>query len=674
MLIVFFLLLSQGLFVKSLILKPFRQMSMHSDSELTNALRNRYTLQNIPYNKLLDKIQNKEISKIYFSNRYNEVISEKKMETEEPNDDYIITDIIPQVTNNLIDISVKNNVEPVFKIKMEEPNPVNVFIADAYQFVNNTIFPFIIISILFSFARSFFLMTSNSKNSNSGNPFGSSPGSLNIDLKKDKETMLKSNITLKSFAGSPEIYEECIEVVSYLKNETIYKNAGAQIPKGILLEGPPGTGKTLLAKAIASDTDANFISITASEFVEVFVGVGASKVRNLFDTARKNKPCIIFIDEFDSIGRQRGVGINMANDEREQTLNQLLAEMDGFADNSGILVIAATNRKDVLDSALLRPGRFDRIIKVALPDKTSRRDILDIHAKNKNLSANVDLNQVSELTSGFSGAQLKNLLNEAAIYTARRGEIVIQNQDVLDALEKLVVGLVRKNDTRSEESLRRVAIHEIGHAYLCSKFKEYFDLKKVTIQSTYNGAGGYTLFNERQNISESGLYTKDLYKKQLIVAMGGKAAEYVYYGNEYVSVGAIQDLKQANGLAERMIGNYGMGDLLEPFYNKNIDTMLAQSGDSYSDKTKEAIDKESMKLVNDALDEAKKIILENRSAIDLLVEQLIQNKTLYESDFEGFSEPRSGIEKPGSFIDVTERSSVKSTNDDDCGCDLYSDP
>ena len=674
MLIVFFLLLSQGLFVKSLILKPFRQMSMHSDSELTNALRNRYTLQNIPYNKLLDKIQNKEISKIYFSNRYNEVISEKKMETEEPNDDYIITDIIPQVTNNLIDISVKNNVEPVFKIKMEEPNPVNVFIADAYQFVNNTIFPFIIISILFSFARSFFLMTSNSKNSNSGNPFGSSPGSLNIDLKKDKETMLKSNITLKSFAGSPEIYEECIEVVSYLKNETIYKNAGAQIPKGILLEGPPGTGKTLLAKAIASDTDANFISITASEFVEVFVGVGASKVRNLFDTARKNKPCIIFIDEFDSIGRQRGVGINMANDEREQTLNQLLAEMDGFADNSGILVIAATNRKDVLDSALLRPGRFDRIIKVALPDKTSRRDILDIHAKNKNLSANVDLNQVSELPSGFSGAQLKNLLNEAAIYTARRGEIVIQNQDVLDALEKLVVGLVRKNDTRSEESLRRVAIHEIGHAYLCSKFKEYFDLKKVTIQSTYNGAGGYTLFNERQNISESGLYTKDLYKKQLIVAMGGKAAEYVYYGNEYVSVGAIQDLKQANGLAERMIGNYGMGDLLEPFYNKNIDTMLAQSGDSYSDKTKEAIDKESMKLVNDALDEAKKIILENRSAIDLLVEQLIQNKTLYESDFEGFSEPRSGIEKPGSFIDVTERSSVKSTNDDDCGCDLYSDP
>ena len=387
-------------------------------------------------------------------------------------------------------------------------------------------------------------------------------------------------------------------------------------------------------------------------------------MRNLFDTARKNKPCIIFIDEFDSIGRQRGVGINMANDEREQTLNQLLAEMDGFADNSGILVIAATNRKDVLDSALLRPGRFDRIIKVALPNKTSRRDILDIHAKNKNLSANVDLNQVSELTSGFSGAQLKNLLNEAAIYTARRGEIVIQNQDVLDALEKLVVGLVRKNDTRSEESLRRVAIHEIGHAYLCSKFKEYFDLKKVTIQSTYNGAGGYTLFNERQNISESGLYTKDLYKKQLIVAMGGKAAEYVYYGNEYVSVGAIQDLKQANGLAERMIGNYGMGDLLEPFYNKNIDTMLAQSGDSYSDKTKEAIDKESIKLVNDALDEAKKIILENRSAIDLLVEQLIQNKTLYGSDFEGFSEPRSGIEKPRSFIDVTERSSVKSTNDE----------
>jgi len=490
-------------------------VKMHSENDITNVLRNKYALHNVPYNKLLDRIQNKEISKIYFSNKYSEVIAENKVETTEIYEDYSITDIIPQVTNDLIDISVKNRVEPVFKIKIEEPSQMQVLAYDTYMFISNTVFPFIFISILISLVRSFFTLTRGGgggrNNGNSIGPFGqSSPGSLNIDLKRDKETMKNSNITLKSFAGSPEIFEECTEIVSYLKNGTIYEKAGAQIPRGILLEGPPGTGKTLLAKAIASDTDANFISITASEFVEVFVGVGAAKVRNLFDTARKNKPCIIFIDEFDSIGRQRGAGANMANDEREQTLNQLLAEMDGFADNSGLLVIAATNRKDILDSALLRPGRFDRIIKVSLPDKISRLAILNVHSKNKDLSKSVNLEFVSELTSGFSGAQLKNLLNEAAIYTARRGETVIQNQDILDALEKLIVGLIRKVDTRSEESRRRVAIHEIGHAFLCSLYDEYFEIKTVTIQSTYNGAGGYTLFNERKNITESGLYTKDM--------------------------------------------------------------------------------------------------------------------------------------------------------------------
>ena len=362
---------------------------MHSDSDLAAALKNKNALQNVPYNKLLDRIQNKEISRIYFSNKYSEVISENKFETDEIYNDYVITNIIPQVTNDLIDISVKNKVEPVFKIKMEEPSQVQLVLYESYQFINNIVFPLILISILFSVTRSFLSMTrgNGDNNANPGNFFGqNTPGSLDIDLERDKEIMLKANITLKSFAGSPEIFEECTEIVSYLKNGTIYEKAGAQIPRGILLEGPPGTGKTLLAKAIASDTDANFISITASEFVEVFVGVGASKVRSLFKTARKNKPCIIFIDEFDSIGRQRGAGPNMANDEREQTLNQLLAEMDGFADNDGILIIGATNRKDILDPALLRPGRFDRIIKVPLPDKNSRRDILGVHSKNKNLS------------------------------------------------------------------------------------------------------------------------------------------------------------------------------------------------------------------------------------------------------------------------------------------------
>jgi len=617
--------------------KPkMHSIHMHTDDELKIVLNNRYKLQNIPYNQLLDKIQSKKISKIYFSNRYNEVISENKEETEDKYEDYIITDIIPQVTNDLIDISVKNKVEPVFKNKLEQPNPVQIFIGDVFLFANNVVFPFIFVSVLLSIARSFFTMTRNNNRNglNQGGPFGQNmPGSLNIDINQDKETMKKLNITLQSFAGSPEIFEECTEIVSYLKNATIYERAGAQLPRGILLEGPPGTGKTLLAKAIASETNASFVSIAASEFVEVFVGVGASKVRNLFELARKNKPSIIFIDEFDAIGRQRGGGLNMGNDEREQTLNQLLAEMDGFMDNTGILVLAATNRKDVLDAALLRPGRFDRIIKVSLPDKNSRKDILLIHSKNKELDNNVNLDFIAELTSGFSGAELKNLLNEAAIYTARRGEIIIKNQDILDALEKIIVGLVRKIDTRSDEAKRRVAIHEIGHAFLCSQFPEYFDLKKVTIQSTYNGAGGYTLFNEKKDISESGLYTKDLYKKQLIIAMGGKAAEYIYYGKDYISVGAIQDLKQANSLAERMIGNYGMGEILEPFYNKNSDPMLSRTGDSYSEKIKDYFDSESLTLVNQALDNAKTLLIENRDIIDSLVDELIKNNTIYGNEF-----------------------------------------
>jgi len=424
-----------------------------------------------------------------------------------------------------------------------------------------------------------------------------------------------------------------------LKNSTLYEMAGASIPRGILLEGPPGSGKTLLAKAIASEADANFVATSGSEFVEIFVGMGASKVRTLFDSARNSRPCIIFIDEIDAVGRQRGAGINMANDEREQTLNQLLSEMDGFANNDGIMVIAATNRKDVLDAALLRPGRFDRIITVPYPDRDSRKSILQVHATNKKLDENINLDYIAELTAGFSGAQLKNLLNEAAIYAVRQGSIVINENNILDALEKLIVGIVKTRDERSEESLKRVAIHEIGHAFLAAHFKQYFDLKKVTIQSTYNGAGGYTLFNEYLNITESGLYTKDLLMKRLIVTMGGKAAETIYYGNDYVSVGAVQDLKEANSLAKRMIGNYGMGNKLEAFYNENVEDdrnpFLGRSlalGSKYSERTKDMMDRETLELVSFALTEAKNILMKNRTNVTVLVDCLIKNTTLIGSE------------------------------------------
>lgn len=297
-----FLAVSNGIGRTPVKVSPPRTMtpvSLYSETDVKRIINNPNALDRVPYNQLIDKIKNKEISKIFLSNRRDEVIAENKKETDDIYSDFFITDIVPDITGDLIDLSVQNKVEPVFKLKADPPNPIQVLATDSYLFINNTVFPFIMLSIFFSIIRGIFFM-SRGGGANTGSPFGQGmPGSLNIDLKKDKEEMKKSNITLQSFAGSPEIFEECTEVVSYLKNATIYEAAGAKIPRGILLEGPPGTGKTLLAKAIASDTDANFLSITASEFVEVFVGVGASKVRNLFSTARKNAPCIIFIDEFD---------------------------------------------------------------------------------------------------------------------------------------------------------------------------------------------------------------------------------------------------------------------------------------------------------------------------------------------------------------------------------------
>ena len=595
--------------------------------------------------ELLDEVDRSSIKELYFTNDLKKIYSVHKKQDENDYSNIVENDIsvvnsVPALVQNVLDNSRTHQVKTYILPEQMSFGSTLSQLGGVFSGLLSSLF---YIALLYSVINAI-------RNQGQGNmPMGPFAGGgaggrggasflnnrNNIDVKKDKEAMIKANITLQDWAGSPEIFEECNEVISYLRNSTNYEAAGATIPKGILLEGPPGTGKTLIAKAIASECDANFISVASSEFVELFVGLGAQKVRTLFNQARENTPCILFIDEIDSIGKQRGTGINMGNDEREQTLNQLLAEMDGFNDNSGILVIAATNRKDVLDSALLRPGRFDRIINVPLPDKESRKKIIQVHSRNKKFEDYLDYDFLAEMSAGFSGAQIKNFINEAAILTAREGRNTITQNDLENALEKLVVGIVKRIDTRSDTTRIRVAIHEAGHAFLSLVFTEYFELKKVTIQATYNGAGGYTLFNEKPEITESGLYTKECLKKRLVVAMGGKAAETVFYGRDYVSLGAVQDLKTANQLAQSMIGNYGMGETLEVFYNENTESgrnpFLGRSlamGDKYSDNTKQIIDKESLELVQAAYDEAFQIITKYKNQIAQIAKLLIDNETV----------------------------------------------
>ena len=599
-------------------------------------LRYKSLLPQLPFKTLVKEIDTKDVDTLYFTPNMDTVISENKAnDHSEGFEDYSATRISPYISNYLVESAIKKDVQPIF-LQPPQPNLLESVVVGTFQVINNFFFPILVLTTVVSALRA--SRMNNPPQLGGGGGINTQFFNRGGKPEFENENMKNANITLDSFAGSPEIFQECTEIVSYLKNETLYKNAGAEIPRGVLLEGPPGTGKTLLAKAIASEAEANFISIAASEFVEVYVGLGASKIRTLFQKARENKPCIIFIDEIDAVGRQRGAGVNMANDEREQTLNQLLAEMDGFADNDGILIMAATNRKDVLDAALLRPGRFDRLLNVPLPDTPSRLSILKVYAKNKELKPDINLDILADLTSGFSGAQLKNLMNEGAIHAAREGNTMISLDNLLEALDKVIIGIVKKNDTRDDAARLRVAVHETGHALLAALCDQYFELKKVSIQSTYSGAGGYTIFNELRSISESGLYTKDLLIKRLVVALGGKAAETLKYGEDHVSVGAVQDLKQANDLAKKMIGNFGMGTKLEVFYNDDVGSdapflgRSLSSGFSQSENTKEEFDKESLSLVNEAYIIAKELLKSNVDIMDTIVSSLLEKDVILGSD------------------------------------------
>jgi cell division protease FtsH len=609
------------------------------------------------YNDVIDDLLNNKLSKIYIDNKYNQLVTVDNLQKDDLlYNHYHLSDINEAIVPNLIQKTSESHV-PIYFVNFIPQSITNIqnLAGEILSFASYALPILFLLSFLSSLYRANTMQGMNSKmnskmtpkmngklpQSRNSNGFGGSPmGPFGFpSSQKENDLFVKPNVSLASWAGSPEVIEECKEVISYIEKKDLYKEIGADMPKGILLEGPPGTGKTLLAKAIATETNSTFITMSGSEFVELFVGMGASRVRDLFDSARENRPCIIFIDEIDAVGRQRGAGINMANDEREQTLNQLLYEMDGFNNNEDIVVLAATNRRDVLDQALLRPGRFDRIIRVPVPDKFSREKILDFYIKDKKTDKQFDIKAIAELTDGFSGAQLKNLINEAAILSARNNQTVIQEKYVFESFEKLIVGLIRNNADVQPATKQRVAIHESGHAVLSIIFNNYFDFQKASIQPTYNGAGGYTIFSEKPDIKEGGLYTKDILRKRLIVTLGGKAAESIYYGDDFVSLGANEDLRQANKLARRMIGNFGMGNNLEVFFDDNIgdesNPFLGRSlgiGDKYSQHTKYVMDKESLELVNAAYKDAKHLLKQNYDKFIAFSELLVNNTIVMNSD------------------------------------------
>lgn len=590
---------------------------------------------------LIEKIQDHQIEEIRISPDLKHVLSvERATEDDDGIDTMHTTDISPYFVQKLVDVSVTNGVKTTF---VEKPSAFGGFL---YDFIHNpiqSIFEFSIPLLLVS--MSIRLFTDYSRRMNGGgSPVGSFMRQGGIfDVKGAKSL----NVSLGDWAGSPEIFNECYEVIAYLQNSTAFRAVGAELPKGILLEGPPGTGKTFLARAMAAETNASFISVVGSQFVEMFVGVGAMRIRELFSTARTHKPCVIFIDEIDAIGKKRGQGGLQVNDEREQTLNQLLAEMDGFAENDGVLVMAATNLKESLDDALLRPGRFDRIISVPLPDTPSREKILRRYLNEKPVSLeDISVADLAEYTDGFSGAELKNVVNEALIHLVRRNVLpsslpssllpVLKREDINNALEKILVGIVKQNDTRGIESQRRVALHELGHALLVVENQEEYDLQKISIQSTYSGAGGFTLFKPKKVLTEGGLYTKNILEKRLQIMLGGRAAEEIFYGSNHVSLGATRDLEEANRLARQMIEQFGMGSENINTYHRPQDYFRGGGGGSGADVSetkKHQIEMEMHHLVSKAYKHALEIVRKNMHTMHKVSQLLMSERVLFGNPF-----------------------------------------
>ncbi|MEM9004279.1 MAG: ATP-dependent zinc metalloprotease FtsH2 [Cyanobacteria bacterium P01_F01_bin.86] len=487
--------------------------------------------------------------------------------------------------------------------------------------LGNLLFPFLLIGGLFFLFR------------RSSNVPGGPGQAMNFGKSKARFMMeAKTGVVFDDVAGIEEAKEELQEVVTFLKKPERFTAVGARIPKGVLLVGPPGTGKTLLAKAIAGEAAVPFFSISGSEFVEMFVGVGASRVRDLFKKAKENAPCIVFIDEIDAVGRQRGAGIGGGNDEREQTLNQLLTEMDGFEGNTGIIIIAATNRVDVLDSALLRPGRFDRQIMVDPPDIKGRLEILDVHARNKKLADEVSLDAIARRTPGFTGADLANLLNEAAILTARRRKEAITMLEIDDAVDRVVAGM-EGTPLVDSKSKRLIAYHEVGHAIVGTLVQAHDPVQKVTLipRGQAQGLTWFTPSEDQTLISRSQILAR------IQGALGGRAAEDVIFGDAEVTTGAGNDLQQVTGMARQMVTRFGMSDLgplsLESSQGEVFLGRDWLNRSEYSEEIASRIDGQVRAIVDRCYEETMQIIRSNRMAIDRLVDLLIEKETIDGDEF-----------------------------------------
>ena len=524
------------------------------------------------------------------------------------NDGKVFTTVAPINDLKMVDRLLENKVE----VRVDSGDSgFGYFLAQIFQW-----FPMLLL---------IGLMIYSSRQMQGGGKGGMGGGPLGIGKAKTKMFQSKKvNVTFKDVAGIDEAKQELEEIVDFLKAPQKFQRLGGKIPRGVLLVGDPGNGKTLLAKAIAGEANVPFFSISGSEFVEVFVGVGASRVRDMFENAKKNSPCIIFIDEIDAVGRRRDSSMRGGNDEREQTLNQLLVEMDGFDENQGVIVLAATNRSDVLDPALLRPGRFDRRIAVQYPDMLGREKILTVHVKNVPLSPDVNLKTIARGTPGFSGAELANLVNEAALLAARENKLSVTMKDFEMAKDKVIMGTERKSMSMTDDEKKFTAYHESGHALIALLVPQCDPIHKVTIIPRGGALGMVVRLPEKDKISVS--------KTELIsnikVAMGGRAAEEVVFGEENITTGASQDIKQATRTAKNMIIKWGMSEKLgfRSFYDS--EGYYMEASDQVSQQTSETIDSEIKNLMDISYKEVKDIMLKNREKLEAIAKKLIERETL----------------------------------------------